>query len=329
MDFGPPTVCICDPTWDPVTTFPDGCFQIPCFAYSEFTVVVFSVVIIYTLLLLAASIKLYPQWEVKKGILVLILIGCTMRVARFAMILNTDLVRPRKSSIMVILYLLYTLPYCIGFFAYSLLVYLWIKFYPQVIVPMRKDELPTFDSKDRFIWLPTYVTLVTLIEVIWAASLLYDIYSQSKTSTFNICLFIFTLLFVILLGIYARRMTIVFTNLMVPGVRETEQFQRMRIFSIVATVVFVVSMTMVLLTSIINLWVTSVTYFVVRHWIYRSLDLAVLFALLYPFHKGFFSIVGILFFGSTPEKSIFQMSGQSREQSSPSLIGTEKSATDV
>ena len=59
-----------------------------------------------------------------------------------------------------------------------------------------------------------------------------------------------------------------------------------------------------LVATILEAWINSGVYFLIRQWIFRVLELAVLVSLTVPFYRGFFEMIDIVFNGSTAQSGI-------------------------
>jgi hypothetical protein len=87
----------------------------------------------------------------------------------------------------------------------------------------------------------------------------------------------------------------------------------MRKFTYVATAMFLTSIIIVFAATIIALYITSLQWFLIRHFIFRMLDFGVLAALLYPFAKGVIRIGQILFFKEEQNTSYTFGGGDSKK----------------
>jgi len=84
---------------------------------------------------------------------------------------------------------------------------------------------------------------------------------------------------------------------MAPGNKEIIQFSVMKKFTIEATVIFIVSLTIIATATIISLYINTLEWFLIRHTLYRLCDIFVVGSLLYPFSKGLVEMLNILFLG--------------------------------
>jgi len=252
-----------------------------------------------------------------------------VRTIRYGLLLDRTFLRSHYHDevFIQVLNFLFGVALVVGFTAYTLLAFLWIKLYHKISYDvLAEDELPhkgkeIFPSLRKRWWIVIYVLVNTFAGSIYLILYLYSmaISSASVQAYANLWLGVMVVAECIFLLIYGRRITRIvkhFTSVsLVPSDRK--KFHKIQWFAYASSIAFLLGT----LSLLMGLFMPpTMILFLVRHSIYRFFELALMIIIsraVQPSFRTYF-----LWFGGSAFGKFWKMkcySGKQEGEHSPEL----------
>jgi len=282
--------CPCDITYYWVGT----CLAHECFIYNLLTVIGFSLALIYVLFVTFVIFSTKRRgWDIRKSV-VSLFIGVTVcRVVRYSWLLSKPSLMSKSQQ--VIVRLLYVIPFCLAAAAYTLMLFVWIQLYHTVLA----TNSPLKGKYKQNPWIVRcYIIVTSSILLSYLAVIAAETAdgSGSTKSALNIFSALVLLLYAIFFMVYGGKVG--------KAVHEMEQnsgatalsrfnwFHKLNKFSWTTSIYFVIMVIIVGTLGFISndqLW-----FFLVRHSIYRCMELPPIYIIVATFQPSFSQITSTI-----------------------------------
>jgi hypothetical protein len=282
--------CICDPSAvgsGYLITAGESCENFGCWLYDLFTVLAFSFVFLYGVLVLFLISRESIKWiESRKISVLIIMIGCILRIAYYSIMMDQSLLvqEANNSSFISFVNFLFSIALCFGYIVFSFLAFSWVRLYHQIIKPNTSNDTFSIANwlEKHQLWITSFYVANTtgmgIYLVLFTIQSLLNIWSIGNywfgVMEISLCLFIF---------IYGRRITKSLMNItgsISVDPSRIKRFRKIQFFTYTVAIIIIIGILFIIIETVSFIWITTIKAYLIKESIGRLIELAMAIALL-------------------------------------------------